>query len=91
MKNAILLALFLSGCATYSGVIQDGKDSYIVIASGGHGFASSGELKIDAYREANAYCAKLDKQLETISVKTTEAGILSKFSEAELKFKCIAK
>lgn len=91
MKNAILLVLFLSGCATYSGVIQDGKDSYIVIASGGNGFASSGELKIDAYREAHAYCAKLDKQLETISVKTTEAGILSKFSEAELKFKCITK
>jgi hypothetical protein len=91
MNKTILLALLLSGCATYSGVIQDGKDSCIVIASGGHGFASSAELKIDAYREANTYCATLDKQLETIAVKTTEAGILSKFSEAELKFRCIAR
>jgi hypothetical protein len=91
MKNVILLALLLTGCASYSGVIPDGKESYIVIASGGHGFASSGDLKIDAYQEANAYCTKLDKQLETISVKTTEAGILNKFSEAELKFRCIAR
>lgn len=91
MKNVIVLALFLTGCATYSGVIPDGKDSYIVIASGGHGFTSSGDLKIDAYKEANAYCMKLDKQLETISAKTIEAGILTKFSEAELKFKCISK
>lgn len=91
MKNVMLMAVLLTGCATYSGVIPDGKESYIVIASGGHGFASSGELKIDAYKEANAYCVKLDKQLETISVKTTEAGILSEYAEAELRFRCIAK
>lgn len=90
MKNAMLLAVLLSGCATYSGVIPDGKESYIVVASGGYSLASSGNLKIDAYKEASAYCMKLDKQLETISVKTTEAGILNKFSEAELRFRCLS-
>lgn len=90
MKNVILLTLLLSGCATNSGIIADGKDSYIVIVSAGHRFTSSGDLKIDAYKEASAYCMKLDKQLETIFEKAIQAGVLANSSEVELKFKCIA-
>ena len=91
MKKLILLVFVLTGCATNSGVIPDGKDAYLVLVSGGHGFASAGVLKIDAYKEASAYCKKLDKQLETISDKTIQAGVLASSSEAELRFKCIAK
>jgi len=89
MKNVFFLALFLTGCATNSGIIPDGKDSYIVIVSGGHRFTSSSDLKIDAYKEANAYCKKFDKHLETISERSIQAGVLTNASEAELKFKCI--
>jgi hypothetical protein len=91
MKKIILLAVLLASCSTNSGVIPDGKDAYIVMVSGGRGFASAGELKIDAYKEAQEFCRKQDKQLETISDKTVQAGVLSSTSEAELKFKCIAK
>lgn len=87
----LLLILLLSGCATHSGVIQDGKDTYIVMVSGGNSFASAGQLKIDAYQEASAYCQKQDKQLESMSDKTIQAGVLANTSEAELKFKCINK
>lgn len=89
MKNLMLLAVFLTGCATNSGIIPEGKDSYIVIVSAGHRFTSSGDLKIEAYKEANAYCKKFDKQIETILEKTIQAGVLANSSEAELKFKCI--
>jgi len=89
MKKLMLLALFLTGCATNSGIIPEGRDSYIVIVSAGHRFTSSGDLKIEAYKEANAYCKKFDKQIETILEKTIQAGVLANSSEAELKFKCI--
>lgn len=89
MKKIMFLALLLTGCATNSGIIPDGKDSYIVIVSAGHRFTSSGDLKIEAYKEANAYCNKFDKQIETILEKTIQAGVLANSSEAELKFKCI--
>ena len=89
MKKLMLFALLLTGCATNSGIIPEGKDSYIVIISAGHRFTSSGDLKIEAYKEANAYCKKLDKQIETILEKTIQAGVLANSSEAELKFKCI--
>lgn len=89
MKNVFFVILFLTGCASNSGIIPDGKDSYIVIVSGGHRFTSSSDLKIDAYKEANAYCKKFEKQIETISERSIQAGVLTNTSEAELKFKCI--
>lgn len=91
MNKLILLALVLTGCATNSGVIPDGKDAYIVLVSGGNGFSSAGVLKIKAYQEASAFCNKHDKRLETISEKAIQAGVLASSSEAELKFKCIEK
>ena len=90
MKIVLLVALFLTACATNSGVIPDGKDAYILIVSGGHRFTSSGDLKVDAYKDANSYCKALDKQLETISERSIQAGVLANSSEVELKFKCIS-
>jgi hypothetical protein len=91
MKNVIPLALLLSACSTNSGIIPDGKDSYIVISSSSHSFSSSSNLKISVYKEANEFCQKSDRQIETISEKTIQAGVLSDSAEAELKFKCINK
>lgn len=91
MKWIILLSIFLSGCATHSGVITNGKDAYIVIVSGGHGFASAGSLKIDAYKEASQFCRKAGQRLEVISEKIIQEGIIDEFSEASLKFRCLEK
>ena len=91
MKKLIFLALILTGCSSTSGVIPDGKDSFVVIVSGGHRFTSSSEMKIDAYKEANAHCKKADKNIETIAERSIQSGVLTNTSEAELKFKCIAQ
>lgn len=91
MKKLMLLVLLLSGCASHShsGVIPDGKDAFVVIESGSAS-SSAGDMKIAAYKEANSYCKKLNKQLETISENIVQAGVLSKFSEADVRFRCIA-
>lgn len=91
LNKSVLFSILLTGCASSSGIIPDGKDSYIVIVSGGHRFTSSSDLKIDAYKEANAYCTQLSRQIETITERSIQAGVLTNSSEAELKFKCIAK
>ncbi|NNM68958.1 MAG: hypothetical protein HKM00_03140 [Gallionella sp.] len=90
MKKVILMAALLSGCATHSGVIPEGKEGYLILLSGGYGFASATDLKIAAHKEANAFCAGLNKRPETLSEKNAQPGILSDFSEEELKFRCIA-
>ena len=89
MKKLTILILALSGCAAHSGVIPDGKDSYLVIVSQGMGFSSAGDLKASAYKEASLFCRRAGKRLETISDKTVQQGLLSDSAEAEVKFKCI--
>lgn len=91
MNKIIFLALLLlAGCSTNSGIIADGKETYIVIVSGGNRFSSSSDLKIEAYKNANAYCRQFEKQIETVSEKSVQAGVLASVAEAELKFKCIS-
>lgn len=90
MKRIVLIAIVLSGCATTSGVIPEGKDAYLIIMSGGHGLSSSLDLKIAAHQQAGAFCTGLNKRVETVTEKTIQAGTQSDFSEDELKFRCIA-
>jgi hypothetical protein len=89
MKKLAILVLALSGCATHSGVIQDGKDSYLVIVSQGMGFSSAGDLKASAYKEAHLFCRRNGKRLETISEKIVQQGLLYDSAEADVKFRCI--
>lgn len=91
MKKIILTSLLLAGCATSSGIIPDGKESYIVIVSGAHRFTSASDLKIDAYQEAHKFCSQQTKQIETIAERSIQAGVITNSSEAELKFRCIPK
>jgi len=90
MKRALLLTILLTGCATQSGVLPEGQDSYLLIMSSGYGLASSADLKIDAHKEASAFCAKLGKQPETVYENTSQSGAVSDFHEEYLKFRCVA-
>lgn len=89
MKKAALLAILLSGCATQSGVMPEGKDAYLLILSAGYGFTSSTDLKIRAHEEAAAFCGGQHKRPETIYEKMAEAGVPDR-SEESLKFRCVA-
>lgn len=91
MKQKIILAaLLLAGCATQSGVIPEGRDGYLLILSGGYGFASAIDLKIRAHQEAGAFCMGQNQRPETIYEKTIPAGIEGDKPGEELKFRCVA-
>jgi hypothetical protein len=91
MQYPLLTALVLmSGCATQSGVIPNGPDTYSILVSGGSGFVSSGSLAIRAYQQAANYCSAKGMVMEVIDDKQQRAGVLGKFPEAQLRFKCVA-
>ena len=91
MKYILLFALItLSGCASNSGVIPIGKDTFMVSRQAASGFSGSGTLKAEAFQEASQYCEKLGKSLQVIS--THEASppyILANFPKAEVQFMCL--
>ena len=85
-----LLALLLAGCASHSGVVPIGPDTYMVSRQAATGFSGSGTLKAEAFREANEFCLSQQKKLQVVS--TTEAQppyILANFPKAEVQFMCL--
>src|SRR5260221_8725682 len=64
-------ALALAGCASYSGVVPAGQDTYLVSRQAASGFSGLGTLKADALREADTYCQGLHKMMKVVSA--TEA------------------
>ena len=56
------------------------------------GFSGSGNLKADALREANQYCASLNKSLQVVSTQeATPPYILGNFPKAEVQFMCLGE
>jgi hypothetical protein len=73
MKIAVFVFVaLLSGCATTSDVVPMGRDSYMVTV-GSH-TADAGNLKINAVRAANAYCAKSDKFMIVRNIESVGAA-----------------
>ena len=94
-KMKVLLALsmgvlILSGCASNSGVVPNGDDTFMVSRQAATGFSGLGTLKADAIQEANQYCLQQDKTLHVISATEAEPPfILGNFPKADVKFSCV--
>jgi hypothetical protein len=83
-------AIFLAGCASNSGVMPIGQDTFMVSRQAATGFSGSGTLKAEAFQEASQYCEKLGKSLQVVS--THEASppyIFGNFPKAEIQFMCL--
>lgn len=90
MKIIIAAVVFLAGCASNSGVIPIGQDTFMVSRQAATGFSGSGTLKAEAFQEASQYCTSLGKSLQVVS--THEASppyILANFPKADIQFMCL--
>ena len=91
MKMILLVpVIILVGCASNSGVVPIGQDTFMVSRQAATGFSGSGDLKAEAFREANQYCASQNKSLQVVN--TSEAKppyILGNFPKAEIQFMCL--
>ena len=82
--------LVLAGCASNSGVVPMGPDTYMVSRQAPTGFSGAGSLKAEALQEANQHCVSQRKEL--LVVNTNEAQppfILGNYPRAEVQFKCV--
>jgi hypothetical protein len=88
--KALILAVILSGCAAYSGVVPMGKDTYFVSRQAASGFSGAAALKGEVLQDASTHCLTQNKALEVISL--TEAHppyIFGNYPKAEVQFRCV--
>jgi hypothetical protein len=87
-----MVVLISSGCASNSGVVSIGEDTFMVSRQAATGFSGSGTLKAEAFAEATSYCKRLGKALQVINTYEAKPPyILANFPKAEVQFMCLDK
>ena len=91
MKNAApFLTLTLLGCAS-TGIVPMDNGTYLIAKKSPQvGSGPPIGIKGEAYSEANAFCAKESKVVETIKLQETNSGF-GRAAAISLEFRCVAK
>lgn len=89
-KITLLIAFILSGCASHSGVVSMGSDTYFVSKQAATGIGGMGNLKAEVISEASQFCGAKGKALQVVSQKDAEPPfVLGNYPKSEVQFKCV--
>jgi hypothetical protein len=84
-----MLALILSGCATQTGIVSTGANSYMLMKQGNGFWTSPSLLVADVTRQASEYCSASGKSISIVSTKEKPVGIRpGDYPEGEVRFNC---
>lgn len=86
----ICVAAVLTGCASNSGVVAMGPDTFFVSRQAATGFSGSGSLKAEAMTEAGAFCTGKGKTATVTGEKEAQPPfVFGNYPKAEITFKCV--
>lgn len=86
--SVALFALF--GCASHTGVVQMGKDTYLIAKQQATGFPGLGNMKAEIIAEGSAHCRRMNKEFQIVSTNETQPPyILGNYPRSEITFMCI--
>lgn len=89
---ALVPLALLTTCASNTGVVPIGEDTFMVSRQAATGFSGSGSLKAEAFQEASQHCQNMGKKLQVVSTQeATPPFILGNFPKAEVQFMCLDK
>lgn len=92
--SLIAVASILGACATNSGVVPLGPDTYLVSRQGSGFWVMPTTLRNEALTEANQYCADNRKKFEVVRIEMLPQIPLGqpggpRFPAAEIHFMCL--
>ena len=77
----------LAACAANTGIVPIGEDPNMVSRQAATGFSGSGNLKVEAFQEANQFCVSMAKKLQVVSAhEAAPSFIFGNFPKAKVKF-----
>lgn len=84
-----LCMLFLTSCASTSGIVPTGRDSYMIEGTSLRPGVSGAAVMADLYKKAYRYCTKQNKVLVPISEDSENWRAFRGLANAELRFRCL--
>jgi hypothetical protein len=88
LKKLYLVALFLTGCASTTGVVSVGKDAYMIAREDNGPAASLGAIKASTFKEASAFCSGKGKTMQVTQESDTPRSF-GQFPQTTLQFSCV--
>jgi hypothetical protein len=90
VSRSLLILVLVTGCASNSGVVPVGKDTYMVSRQAATGFVGMASLRAKALREGSQYCVNHHKFLQLQSIhEPNPPYILTNFPRTEITFLCV--
>jgi hypothetical protein len=84
------IAFALTACASHTGVVRMGQDTYMIAKQQATGFPGLGNMKAEIISEAAQHCAGLSKELQVVSTHETQPPyILGNYPRSEIQFMCL--
>ena len=88
-KLIVCIAATLIGCASNSGVVPTGSDTYFVSRQAATGFSGAASLKGEVLQEANQHCQAMRKTMEVVTLAEAQPPfILGNYPKAEVQYRC---
>jgi len=86
---AIPCFVFLSGCASHTGVVGVGKENYMIAKQQATGFPGLGNLKAEIIAEASKFCSEKNMVMQLVSTQESQPPyILGNYPRSEIQFTC---
>lgn len=90
IRGALLfISIVVAGCATTSGVLRAGQNSYTVTASASMGGGGASAAKSSAYAQANTECVKQNKTISVTGENASVPGWNDGMYTVNLRFDCV--
>lgn len=87
---ACLAVTALVGCASNSGVIALGQDSYMISKQQATGFPGLGNITAENIAQGTAHCSRLGKRFEVVDIKESKPPyILGNYPRSDVRFTCV--
>lgn len=88
MNKLILPLLLLTGCATSTGVMKMGRDTYTITTSAAPARGGVSGARSSAYKEATEHCSAMNKE---VLVKNDNGLVTNGYGagSAQLTFRCL--
>lgn len=88
--SVIIAATMLAGCASASGVVAVGPDTYFVSRQAATGLSGLGNLKAEIISEAGQFCVTKGKAVQVVhETESKPPYILGNYPRAEMQFTCV--
>ena len=84
-------AVLLSACASHTGIVPMGKDTFMIAKQQATGFPGLGNMKAEIIGEASRYCVGLGKEFQVVASQETQPPyILGNYPRSEIQFMCLS-